>query len=85
MNILLIFRLSFRVFHIYSLRDLIKIYKKSKIIQLNFFCYQNTLPFGIPYPLVKPLGLDGHTNSKSGSFLRHLSISTALKKATDYF
>ena len=41
------------------------------------------LPFGIPYPLLRPVGFDGHTKSKSGSFLKHLSISTPLKNATD--
>ena len=45
----------------------------------NFSC----LPFGMPEPYVKPAGLDGVTNSKSGSLRRHLSMSTALKKATD--
>ena len=46
---------------------------------------QNDLPLGIPYPLKRPFGLDGDIKSKSGSFLRHLSMSTPLKKATDFF
>ena len=52
---------------------LVKNYSKPKQIK----------PLGIPYPLNRPFGLEGDTKSKSGSFLKHLSISTPLKNATD--
>jgi len=40
-------------------------------------------PGGILYPLCKPTGLDGVMQSSEASFLRHLSMSTQLKYATD--
>lgn len=40
-------------------------------------------PWGIPYLLSIPVGLEGVLQSMVTSFLRHRSISTVLKKATD--
>jgi len=40
-------------------------------------------PGGILYPFCKPRGLDGVMQSSDASFLRHLSMSTQLKYATD--
>lgn len=41
-------------------------------------------PCGRPYLLSRPAGLEGVTQSMVTSFLRHWSMSTALKKATDW-
>lgn len=41
-------------------------------------------PWGIPYLLSIPVGLEGVLQSMVTSFLRHRSMSTALKKATDW-
>lgn len=41
------------------------------------------IPFGISYAISRPSGLLGVLQSIYGSFLKHLSISTELKKATD--
>ena len=41
-------------------------------------------PWGIPYRLSIPVGLEGVLQSMVTSFLRHWSISTVLKNATDW-
>lgn len=41
-------------------------------------------PGGRPYLRSRPVGLEGVTQSMVTSFLRHWSMSTALKKATDW-
>lgn len=43
----------------------------------------NDSPKGIPYPTLKPYGLDGVIQSDDASFRRALSTSTDVKKAID--